>query len=128
MESSERGALILIVDDNPTNLDILVEILQDDYRLGVAKSGEKALEFVDHTTPDLILLDILMPDLNGFEVCEILKSSEKTKDIPVIFISAADNLKDVSRGMAVGAVDFLTKPFLADEIKERVDQQLGVIQ
>ncbi len=124
MNKPEDKTLILLVDDNPTNLDILIEILQEDYRLGVVKSGEKALEFVSRTRPDLILLDIFMPGMNGFDVCRALKSSDATRSIPVIFISATDTPEDIARGAEVGGVDFLPKPFLAEEIKERIEKHL----
>lgn len=117
-------ALILIVDDNPTNLDVLVNTLEKDYRLGVAKNGAKALEYVTQQIPDLILLDIMMPEMSGFDVCERLKVQPKYRHIPVIFITALDDIERKKRGFEIGAVDYITKPFLAEEVRMRVRTHL----
>ena len=120
--------LILLVDDNPTNLDVLVSTLGQEYRLGIAKSGEKALDYVRREIPDLILLDIMMPEMNGFEVCEQLKSDPVTREIAVIFITALDDIERKTRGFEIGAVDYITKPFIAEEVKVRVRTHLALKQ
>ncbi len=102
---------VLLVDDAPANIKVLNTALKEMYRTKVATSGEKALEIAARDPkPDLILLDIMMPGMDGFEVCEKLKSSPETKDIPVIFLSGKNNPGDRSRGLALGAIDFLEKP------------------
>ncbi|MBU2512722.1 response regulator [bacterium] len=118
--------LILIVDDDTINIDILLEALQDEYRLGIAKNGIKALEYVNNTKPDLILLDIMMPELNGFDVCERLKSSDDTKDIAIIFLTALQDTANKYKGFELGAVDYITKPFNIVEVKARVQTHLSV--
>ncbi len=112
--------LVLIVDDDPTNIDLLVNTLKDDYRLGIAKNGAKALAFAEKFLPDLILLDIMMPEMNGYEVCIRLKASSQTKDIPVIFLTAMTETGHKTRGFEVGALDYITKPFHAAEVQARV--------
>lgn len=118
--------LVLIVDDNPTNIDLLVNTLKMDYRLGIAKNGPKALEYAEKHIPDLILLDIIMPGMNGYEVCTRLKATAKTKDIPVIFITAMSEGGHKTRGFEVGALDYVTKPFHAAEVKARVKTHLSL--
>jgi putative two-component system response regulator len=120
--------LVLIVDDNPVNIDVLVDTLRLDYRLGVAKSGTRAIVFAESHPPDLILLDIMMPEMNGFDVCEQLKSSPKTREIPVIFITAMNEPEQISRGFKVGAVDYITKPFHATEVLARVRTHLSIME
>ena len=116
--------LILIVDDNPVNIDLLVNTLKNDYRLGVAKNGPKTLEYTAKRLPDLILLDIMMPGMNGYEVCIRLKASPRTRDIPVIFITAMTEAGHKTRGFEVGALDYITKPFHAAEVRARVKTHL----
>ena len=116
----------MIVDDNPTNIDLLVSTLNDDYRLGVAKNGAKALEFVSKRKPDIILLDIMMPEMNGFEVCGHLKADPATRDIPVVFITAVDDAPRKMKGFELGAVDYVTKPFLGEEVRARVRTHLAL--
>ncbi len=126
MQSEKDGERILVVDDTKTNLQILVQALRDDYKLGVATDGEKALEYVrDHHT-DLILLDIMMPGIDGYEVCARLKADEKTRSIPVVFITAMDQVQDKARGFALGAVDYITKPFEIVEVRARVRTHLKI--
>ncbi len=115
---------ILIVDDAETNLDILVDILGEEYDLAVAMDGESALEAVNDDPPDLILLDIMMPDIDGFEVCKQLKGNSETDDIPVVFLSALTEAEDRQKGLDFGAVDFITKPFDSSEIQTKVKQHL----
>ncbi|MSS72786.1 MAG: response regulator [Candidatus Latescibacteria bacterium] len=104
--------IILVVDDTPENIDILVRILETDYHLRVAPNGEQALRIAALTPPpDLILLDVIMPGLSGYEVCRELKSAPGTAGIPVIFVTAMDDPQDELRGFELGAVDYVTKPF-----------------
>ena len=111
---------ILIVDDAKTNIDILVEALHDDYKLSVALDGAAALRSVEKSAPDLVLLDIVMPGLDGFEVCRRLRAQESTRELPIMFLSALEDVKDKTRGFEVGGNDYLTKPFEILEVKARV--------
>jgi len=116
---------ILIVDDSKLNIEILSDILKTKlYRIVVAKSGKKALEFAKIKKPDLILLDIMMPEINGFEVCGLLKNNSETADIPIIFISGLDKSKDIVKGFQVGAVDYIVKPFQKEVVLARVNTHL----
>lgn len=112
---------ILIVDDMPENISILCELLKNEYALKIAIDGEKALQVAQSDCPpDLILLDVVMPGISGYEVCKMLKSDQATKNIPVIFItSRASDLEEV-KGFEVGAVDYITKPFSAPVIRARI--------
>jgi len=112
--------LILIVDDNPINIDILLETLKGNYNFGVAKNGIKAIEYLNNNKPDLILLDVMMPEMDGFEVCSQLKSNPHLADIEVIFITALNDADYIARGFELGAVDYITKPFRASEVRARV--------
>ncbi|MCP4692582.1 MAG: diguanylate cyclase [Desulfobacterales bacterium] len=112
MKGRETRPKVLIVDDEKINIDILVGLLKPDYRTAAAKTGEQALKRLDTPPlPDLILLDIMMPGVDGYEVCRMIKADPKTRDIPVIFISAKDDDRDKARGFQAGAVDYITKPF-----------------
>ena len=114
---------VLIVDDTEANIDILMEILEE-YDLVVAMDGESALETVEEELPALILLDVLMPDIDGFEVCKRLKSSPETATVPIIFLSALSEDEEKQKGLDLGAVDFITKPFDPSEIQTKVKQHL----
>ncbi len=128
MNSSIPGT-ILIIDDNISNLHLLVTMLSKyDYEILVARSGSQALKIAAETLPDLILLDILMPDQNGFEVCRILKSSGTTSDIPVIFLSALDDVSSKLQGFSCGGVDYISKPFYEEEVMARVRTHLSLEQ
>ena len=123
MQSKQK--LILIVDDNPDNRKILGSLLiRNGYEVGAASDGHKALEFIKYEPPDLILLDILMPGIDGFEVCEKLKSDMLTKHIPVIFLTAKTSVEDIVRGFRVGGVDYVTKPFNDEELIARVNTHI----
>lgn len=112
---------VLIVDDTPANIDILWNMLEgEEYRVSVAKNGEAALKTVARSCPDLILLDVMMPGLDGFETCRHLKSDEKTRDIPVIFITAKNTPEDMVKGFTLGGVDYVAKPFRQEEVCVRV--------
>ncbi len=116
---------ILIVDDISTNLQLLAQILSEQgYKTRTAPNGQLALRSIDLTPPDLILLDIMMPTMDGYKVCQALKSSAKTKDIPVIFISALNEVFDKVKAFEVGGVDYITKPFHEQEVLARVSNQL----
>jgi len=116
---------ILIVDDIPENLNLLCQTLEaKDYNIIAATSGESALQIAVRTQPDLILLDIMMPGMDGFEVCRRLKANERLSDIPVIFITAKDETESVIEGFQVGGVDYITKPFQEKEVLIRVQTHL----
>jgi sigma-B regulation protein RsbU (phosphoserine phosphatase) len=111
---------ILIVDDTRANIDILVEALRNDYKLSVAVDGGAALRSVEKSPPDLVLLDIMMPDVDGYEVCRQLRAREATRELPVMFLSALEDVKNKAQGFEVGGNDYLTKPFEVLEVKARV--------
>lgn len=119
-----RTETVLVVDDTETNIDILVETLGEEYDISVAMDGESALKLVEEDIPDIILLDIMMPGMDGFEVCRVLKSRPETKDIPVIFVTAMGEEGDEARGLDLGAVDYITKPFRPGLVKARLRNQL----
>ncbi|MCP4350437.1 MAG: diguanylate cyclase [Desulfobacterales bacterium] len=122
---NETRPSVLIVDDNIKNLQILANIFRDrGYKVAMVKAGPKALKFVGKMPPDLILLDIMMPEMDGFEVCRQLKNNSSTKDIPVIFISALTETIDKVKGFKAGGVDYITKPFQSDEVLSRVETHL----
>lgn len=113
----EEKATILIVDDTPANIKTLASMLQDAYKITISTSGEEALELVQNgPIPDVILLDIMMPGMDGYEVCKKLKAEKRTKDIPVIFISAKDDEKDKQLGKELGSAAYITKPFDAKTV------------
>jgi sigma-B regulation protein RsbU (phosphoserine phosphatase) len=111
---------ILIVDDAKTNIDILVQALRDEYKLSVAVDGASALRAIEKALPDLVLLDIVMPGMDGYEVCRQLRANEATRDLPVMFLSALEDVKDKAQGFEVGGNDYVTKPFEVLEVKARV--------
>ncbi len=118
-------ATILIVDDNPENLMVLGEVLSDHYRVGAAQSGSRALQLAQlEPLPDLILLDVMMPQMSGYEVLERLRSERRTRDIPVIFVTAMNSEGDEQRGLAMGAVDYITKPLRQAIMLARVHTHL----
>lgn len=117
---------ILIVDDTETNIDILLELLGEKYDVIVALDGVSALEIVDENQVDLILLDIMMPQIDGYEVCGRLKSKESSLNIPIIFITARDDENSIEKAYEAGALDYITKPFKALELLARVNVQLKV--
>ena len=118
---------ILLVDDNPTNLQLLFETLDGrGYKLLIAKDGNAALSIAGKAHPNLILLDIMMPGIDGYEVCRRLKADPATAEIPVIFLSALTDTKDKVQGLDLGAVDYVTKPFQPDEVIARVNTHLTV--
>ncbi|MEG5138142.1 MULTISPECIES: hybrid sensor histidine kinase/response regulator [unclassified Microcoleus] len=121
----EKKDIVLIVDDNSNNLGILYNLLDNaSFEVWVAQDGESALEKVGYALPDLILLDIMMPGIDGFETCERLKANPLTTDIPVIFMSALSETVDKVKGLSLGAVDYITKPFQQEEVLARVQLHL----
>lgn len=119
---------LLLVDDEPTNLHVLRHILQQDYRLLYARDGEKALQLALQEQPDLILMDVMMPGLSGYEVCQRLKLDPHTRAIPVIFITAMSDTRDEAEGFSVGAVDYMTKPISPAIVKARVQTHLSLVR
>ncbi|HEY8462650.1 MAG TPA: diguanylate cyclase [Bacillota bacterium] len=127
--AENRKPLVLMVDDNPHNLRILTEMMEENgYETIVALSGKKALELVTIEKPDLILLDVKMPEMDGYEVCRILKADSLTRDIPVIFITVQSDVDDVIKGFESGAVDYISKPFNILELQMRTKTHLEVKQ
>ncbi len=117
--------LILVVDDNSINIKVLFDVLQEaNYRVLVAKNGESAIAKLQAVSPDLILLDVMMPGIDGFETCRRLKASEHTQNIPVIFTTALTDVNDKVKGFSLGAVDYITKPFRQEEVLARVQMHL----
>ena len=124
VESSKKDS-ILLVDDTASNLEILVNFFNEQgFQVSVAVDGESALEQIDHDLPDLILLDVMMPGIDGFETCRRLKAKEKTADIPVIFMTALSETMDKVKGFSVGGVDYVTKPIQHEEVLARVNTHL----
>jgi diguanylate cyclase (GGDEF)-like protein len=117
-------ARVLIVDDQPANVRVMAEALSDTYEIFFATSGAKALEIAAGSNIDLVLLDVVMPDLDGFEVCRRLKGDERTNAIPVIFVTAREEESDETRGFDLGAVDYITKPIRPPIVRARVRMQL----
>lgn len=127
LDMNLRGAKVLLVDDTQANLDVLCELLErEGYAISMAPNGEVALRIVQRVQPDLILLDVMMPGLNGFEVCQRLKVDEMTRDIPVIFITAETLTESVVAGFDAGGVDYILKPFREEEVLVRVDTHLKI--
>ena len=120
---------ILVVDDNPTNLSVLCEVLStQNYQISVAQNGEDALACANEILPDLILLDVMMPGIDGFETCKRLKASPKTHHIPILFMTALSETVDKVRGLSVGAVDYITKPFIQEETLARIKVHLSLVK
>jgi len=124
----QDSSLILLVDDNPGNLQILGHLLEGTYRTAIATGGPEALEFIARRKPDLILLDIMMPEIDGYEVCKRLKAAPETRDIPVIFLTAKKNQEDIVKGLMYGAVDYVVKPFRKDELLARIRNHIRLKQ
>jgi diguanylate cyclase (GGDEF)-like protein len=125
--TTDNNGSILIVDDNPQNLKILGEMLYTKgYHLIAATNGTKALKSIEKSKPDLILLDIMMPDIDGIEVCRQLKTDESTKNIPIIFITALSGIDDKLNAFNAGGMDYITKPFIEEEVIARVTVHLAL--
>ncbi|WP_436269085.1 response regulator [Pseudoduganella sp. LjRoot289] len=118
---------ILVVDDTPDNIDLLCAVLEQDYRTKIAVSGERALKIANgEHKPDLILLDVMMPGMSGYDVCKELKANPATRDIPVIFVTAMSEVTDEQMGLGLGAADYITKPISAPIVLARVKTQLSM--
>lgn len=118
---------ILIVDDTKENIDLLLEVFRDEFRVSAATNAERALKLARaDQPPDIILLDILMPDMDGYQLCAALKNDATTKGIPVVFVTAVSEVMDATRGFAAGAVDYITKPFHPPMVKARVRLHLDL--
>jgi diguanylate cyclase (GGDEF)-like protein len=125
MVNYSTRSTVLVVDDQPTNIRVLGEALKSDYQIKMATTGAKAIEIAEsEDPPDLILLDIVMPGLDGYEVCKRLKENYKTEKIPIIFITAKNQEEDETKGLDYGAVDYITKPFSLPIVKARVKTHL----
>ena len=120
-----RRATVLVVDDTPENLALIGSLLKDEYRLKAANQGEKALAIAIDTPPDLILLDVMMPGMDGYEVCRRLKAEAATRDIPVIFLTAKTQVEDEKLGFDLGAVDYIAKPISPSIVRARVKAHLA---
>ncbi|MDN6860032.1 two-component system response regulator [Pseudomonas sp. CAN2814] len=128
LSAQDHRPCLLLVDDEATNLQVLRHILQDDYRLLFAKDGDKALELANRERPDLVLLDVMMPGMTGFEVCQRFKAEQATRGIPVIFVTALTDVPDEAKGFEVGAVDYITKPVSPPIVKARVRTHLSLVR
>ncbi len=128
MNEPHKHRRILIVDDETRNIELLATIFEDEYDVLFATNGEKALELVKRFIPDVILLDVMMPDLNGFDVCSHLKSEQFTADIPIIFITGLGDTKAEAIGLELGAADYVTKPISPAIVKLRVNNQIELKQ
>jgi PleD family two-component response regulator len=118
---------VLIVDDDISNLEILLEILGKDYTVYVSKSGKAAIDIANNNLPDLILLDVVMPDMDGFDVLTKLKTSDRTHEIPIIIITGLKSVEDEERGFELGAVDIIQKPFDYRVVKARSKNQIQIV-
>jgi diguanylate cyclase (GGDEF)-like protein len=126
-EQSARGK-ILVIDDEPQNVKILKDILSDEYKVLAVVDSRRAVETVENKMPDIILLDVVMPEMDGYEVIAALKSSERTRDIPVIFITGLERSEDEEKCLSIGAVDYISKPFSHTVVKLRVQNQMKIIE
>ena len=127
MAKQDSDFHVLIVDDNTKNLQLLMSLFNEEgYQIHVARDGEQALKKINAVTPDLILLDVMMPVMDGFTACKQLKVSRSTQDIPIIFLSARTDSEDIVKGFELGAVDYVTKPFQREEVLARVHTHLAL--
>ena len=124
---SEKENSILIVEDTELNIKILTEILSEDYTLFIARNGQEGVDLAKSMLPDLVLLDIVMPVKDGYKVIEELKNTWETKEIPIIFLSALNNVDDERKGLLLGADDYINKPFDPLIVKLRVDIQIRIV-
>ena len=129
MNDQVEKQTVLVVDDTPANIKVLMETLKEDYRIVAAVNGERALQLAaSDSNPDIILLDVMMPEMDGYEVCAKLKADAKTRDIPVIFVTAMSDTQDETKGLELGAVDYITKPISPPVVSARVKNQLELKQ
>lgn len=128
MQTIIEQELILIVDDNTANIEVAeAHLISEGFRVDVAKSAREALEKISSISPDLILLDVMMPVVDGFELCKIIKSNDTSSDIPIIFITAINQSENMVKGFSYGAVDYIAKPFNKDELVSRVKNHLKFV-
>ena len=128
LKEPERKPRLLVVDDQPTNIQVLYRVFADDCQVFMATSGEQALHTAREEAPDVILLDVMMPDMDGYEVCRQLKQDSATRDIPVLFVTAHHEAQEEARGLACGAVDFITKPIHPAVVRARVHTHLTLLR
>lgn len=126
MNQQHPRATILAIDDTPANIDVVKAVLSADYLIQAAVNGPMALKIIDRQPPDLILLDIMMPEMDGYEVCQRIKADPRFRDLPVIFLTALSEEEDETRGLALGAVDYITKPISPAILRERVKTHLSL--
>ena len=126
-DAGDARKTVLCVDDEPSNLQVLKQTLQGDYRLLFARDGRRALELAQVERPDLILLDVMMPDMDGYEVCRTLKADERLARVPVIFVTALSDVEDEARGLELGAVDYICKPVSPAIVRARVRTHLSLV-
>ncbi|MBQ0961044.1 two-component system response regulator [Ideonella sp. 4Y11] len=126
MVTTEQRATLLVVDDTPANLNLLAGLLNSEHRVKLANTGARALEIALREPPDLVLLDVMMPEMDGFEVCRRLKADARTRDVPVIFVTAMSQPEDEARGFEVGGADFIHKPISPPILRSRVRTHLQV--
>ncbi len=125
METIKKKQTVLIVDDSPVNVQMLGQLLKDEWNVKVATNGKTALNIAtSEDPPDLILLDVMMPEIDGYKICQILKASDDTKDIPIIFVTAMSQQEDEAKGLELGAIDYITKPYNISIVKARVRNHL----
>ena len=127
IDAGDARQTVLCVDDEPSNLQVLKQILQGDYRLLFARDGRRALELAQVERPDLILLDVMMPDMDGHAVCRTLKADERLARVPVIFVTALSDVEDEARGLELGAVDYICKPVSPAIVRARVRTHLSLV-
>nr|WP_319490391.1 response regulator [uncultured Desulfobacter sp.] len=124
-----QDPMILIVDDQPNNIKVLISFLKSqNFQTRIAESGERAMQLLDRFLPDLILLDVMMPGMNGFDTCTEIKADKKKADIPIIFMTALDNIEDKVQGFKAGGVDYITKPFDQTEMLARINTHIELRQ
>jgi diguanylate cyclase (GGDEF)-like protein len=126
METEDKSS-VLIVDDEKTNIAALTHMLSPEYKVYAAKNGQDAIELANEYLPDVILLDIVMPEMDGFEVIAKLKNSERTREIPIIFITGLNNPEAEEKGLSLGASDYISKPFVSSIVKLRVQNQIQIM-
>lgn len=124
-----KNSRVLVVDDNTANIDVMLTFLEmEGYEISIATSGEMALHVTAHDQPDLILLDVMMPNMDGFETCRMLKKNPKTEAIPIIFVTAKKETADIVQGFQSGGVDYISKPYRQEEVLARVKTHLQLRQ
>jgi putative two-component system response regulator len=126
MDNNYGSATVLIIDDMPENLDLLSDVLSGHYMIRAAISGSRGLKIAMQNPPDIILLDVMMPEMDGYEVCRRLKEDPRTRNIPVIFITAVNDMENEERGFAMGAVDYITKPMSTSTVLARIKTHLDL--